>query len=488
MLSSRAHCLLRNALKTTPIVRPFQVRQLYQTSFLFTPLKWRQLPINVPRRFISSRTNHNPLNTLKLPRRTPVAFFASNSTLSPHGLPPLSPPSVGYWLLFSSALVFSVIVVGGVTRLTESGLSITEWKPITGIIPPITQAQWEEEFEKYKATPEYKLLNHRMTLPEFKKIYHMEHGHRVLGRVIGIVFFLPFLYFLKSKSLGPKLPYRLGFLASLIGFQGFLGWYMVKSGLEDSFMDTPGAIPRVSQYRLAAHLGAAIVLYAGMLRIGYSVLRDWKFVKKDTWNGVSGDGWQKILNNSRLQRFTKVGWLLTGLVLVTALSGAFVAGLDAGLVYNEFPTMGGRLVPPTDELYSTNYTQNLDKSDIWRNIFENPTTVQFNHRVLAITTYLSTAAFYVSGLSLAKAGILPPITRTLVTAAFAAANVQVALGISTLLYLVPIPLAAAHQAGSIALLTAMIAVVTSLRQPGLAARLWRNFYRVSGKASKSAST
>ncbi|KAH9907128.1 cytochrome oxidase assembly protein-domain-containing protein [Fomitopsis serialis] len=314
--------------------------------------------------------------------------------------PVLSPPPVAGWLIFSSVLVFAVIVVGGVTRLTESGLSITEWRPITGVLPPLSQAEWEVEFTKYKATPEFKLLNHSITLDEFKNIFYMEWGHRILGRA--------------------------------------LGWYMVKSGLEDSLMDTPGAVPRVSQYRLAAHLGTAF--------------------------------------NSHVKRFARCSKLLTGLVFLTALSGkrGFCAGLDAGLLYNEFPLMGGRIAPPADELFSTAYAKSPDGSDLWwRNIFENPTTVQFNHRCLAITTYTATTALYALSRSSAYKAILPPLVKRMMVSAFAMANVQVLLGISTLLYLVPVPLAAAHQAGSVLLLTTMVQLLVSLRKPGAAARAWR---------------
>lgn len=159
-------------------------------------------------------------------------------------------------------------------------------------------------------------------LSEFKRIYYWEYGHRVLGRIIGVAFVLPYVYFLSSKSLTRALPFKLGVLAGLIGFQGILGWYMVKSGLEESLMDTPGAVPRVSQYRLAAHLGTAILLYAGMFGIGVSVLRDWTFAKKDIWNGLSGDAWQKVLGHPTARRFVRAGWILTGLVFMTALSGS----------------------------------------------------------------------------------------------------------------------------------------------------------------------
>ncbi|KAG0699852.1 cytochrome oxidase assembly protein-domain-containing protein [Suillus ampliporus] len=404
-------------------------------------------------------------------------FFSANTfqaAAQTSQLPVIAPPLVGRWLLFSSAMVFAVIVVGGVTRLTESGLSITEWKPITGIIPPMNVDDWNVEFEKYKATPEFKLLNHSITLDEFKNIFYMEWGHRVLGRLIGITFVVPLVYFSLRKKLTKSMPAQLTGMALLIGVQGFLGWYMVKSGLEDSIMDTPGAVPRVSQYRLAAHLGTAVVLYAGMLGTGLAVMKDWKYASGRPWSGSSTMNWQDVLSNFVVKRFSRLSKGLTALVFLTALSGAFVAGLDAGLLYNEFPLMGGRIAPPLDELFSSAYAKNADGSDVWwRNILENPTTVQFDHRVLAMTTYLSTCLLFAYSRRPAVRALLPPLARTSVTAAFAMANVQVLLGLATLLYLVPVPVAAAHQAGSIALLSTMVHLLVSLRRPGLAAQMWR---------------
>ncbi|KAF8592479.1 COX15-CtaA-domain-containing protein [Ramaria rubella] len=458
--------------KNTP---PLQARGLTQSSF-FPAVRF---PLHAPRRHASLWTpRRTPTEVLKSSLRSP-GYFSSNSASLSHALPPLSPPSVGYWLLCSSALVFGIVVVGGVTRLTESGLSITEWKPVSGIFPPISPSDWAVEFEKYRVTPEFKLLNHQITIEEFKRIFYMEYSHRILGRLIGVAFVLPYVYFLASKRLTPTLPTKLGALAGLIGLQGFLGWYMVKSGLEESIMDTPGAVPRVSQYRLAAHLGAAVALYAGMLGIGISVLRDWKFAKHGLWNGIHVDQWDKLLKDPQLQRFAGRAWVLVGLVFLTALSGAFVAGLDAGLLYNEFPMMGGRLAPPKEELFSPAYAKRADGADLWwRNMLENPTTVQFDHRLLATTTYFGTTVLFLSSMRPSLRAALPPITRKLIAGAFAAANVQVLLGISTLLYLVPVPLAAAHQAGSVALLTFMIALVTSLRRPHAVARLWRESKRV----------
>ncbi|KAH9843661.1 cytochrome oxidase assembly [Rhodofomes roseus] len=416
------------------------------------------------------------------PRPFDAKFFSSNAAAIPK-LPVLSRPPVAGWLIASSVLVFTVIVVGGVTRLTESGLSITEWRPITGILPPLSQAEWDAEFTKYKATPEFKLLNHSITLDEFKDIFYMEWGHRVLGRLIGITFVGPLAYFILSNRLTATLPKQLLGISLLIGAQGVLGWYMVKSGLEESLMDTPGAVPRVSQYRLAAHLGTAFVVYAGMLGTGMAVLYDWRYGMSGAWAGLKGEAanWNNILQNPAVKRFARYSKLLTGLVFLTALSGAFVAGLDAGLLYNEFPLMGGRIAPPADELFSTAYAKSPDGSDIWwRNIFENPTTVQFNHRCLAITTYTATAALYALSRSSAYKAVLPPLVKRMMVSAFAMANVQVLLGISTLLYLVPVPLAAAHQAGSVLLLTTMVQLLISLRRPGAAARAWRQALLAKG--------
>ncbi|KAG6831887.1 hypothetical protein H0H92_007004 [Tricholoma furcatifolium] len=391
-------------------------------------------------------------------------------------LPVLAPRSVGMWLMMSSTLVFAIVVVGGVTRLTESGLSITEWRPITGVLPPLSEAEWEAEFDKYKKTPEFKMLNSSATLSDFKFIFSMEWGHRLLGRLLGVAFVGPLVYFgLKRKISRAQFAQLLG-LGTLIGAQGALGWYMVQSGLDEALMEQPGAVPRVSQYRLAAHLGMALVLYAGMFTAGLGIIKDWKFSRGAQWSGMVADALKPggVLSNPGVRSFKRQAWALTGLVLLTALSGAFVAGLDAGLLYNEFPLMGGRLAPPTDELFSPEYAKNADKSDLWwRNIFENPTTVQFDHRVLATTTYLSTLLLWASAQRPALRAALPPLTRTAMTAAFAMANVQVLLGISTLLYLVPVPLAAAHQAGSVMLLSAMLHVLITLRRPGHAAQLWR---------------
>ncbi|KAG6897222.1 hypothetical protein C0992_003420 [Termitomyces sp. T32_za158] len=401
--------------------------------------------------------------------------------------PILAPRSVGIWLMVSSTLVFAIVVVGGVTRLTESGLSITEWRPITGVLPPLSDSEWEAEFDKYKKTPEFKMLNSGATLSDFKFIFFMEWSHRLLGRLLGVAFVGPLVYFgIRRKISGAQFA-RLFGLGTLIGAQGALGWYMVQSGLDEALMEEPGAVPRVSQYRLAAHLGMALALYAGMFGTGLGIIKDWKFSRGGQWSGIGAGKATRVLSRPRVRMFKRQAWALTGLVFLTALSGAFVAGLDAGLVYNEFPFMGGRLVPPTDELFSSSYAKSADKLDLWwRNIFENPTTVQFDHRVLATTTYISTLLLWASSCRPALRAVLPPLTRTAMTAAFAMANVQVLLGISTLLYLVPVPLAAAHQAGSVMLLSAMLHVLVTLRSPGQAARIWRQSLAKAKQGSTAA--
>ncbi|CAK5276053.1 unnamed protein product [Mycena citricolor] len=405
-------------------------------------------------------------------QKTSTVTDATIDAATPGTAPP-PPVSVGIWLMVSSVLVLAVVVVGGVTRLTESGLSITEWKPITGVVPPMTQEAWEEEFTKYKATPEFKMLNHSISLEDFKRIFYMEWGHRVLGRLIGLVFVGPLIYFKATKKISTPLALKLGGLGLLIGAQGALGWYMVQSGLEDSIIEN-GAVPRVSHYRLAAHLSMAFALYIGMFSTGMAIIKDTKFVKNGMAGGLSLTSFTEAMKHPITKRFKTLSWAMTGLVLLTVLSGVFVAGLDAGLVYNEWPLMGGRLVPPTDELFSPHYAKNADKSDLWWNVLENPTTVQFNHRMLATTTYTGIALLFAQTFRPAWKQIVPPLAITGVRAAFAMANIQVLLGITTLIHLVPVPLAAAHQAGSLLLLTAMLQLLIALRRPGAAAQAWRN--------------
>lgn len=225
-----------------------------------------------------------------------------------------------------------------------------------------------------------------MTLEDFKTIYFWEWSHRILGRVIGLTFLAPIPYFMLRRKLSPGASARLLGIGTLIGGQGALGWYMVKSGLDAKSVEELGGVPRVSQYRLAAHLGMAFAVYAGCLRMALGVGRDWKLSQ-----GKGLAGWTSVeqtvkgLHAPQVARVRAMVTALTALVFLTAISGAFVAGLDAGLVYNEFPLMGGRIVPPTSELMDAHYSRKTDGTGMWRNFFENPTTVQFDHRVLVST-------------------------------------------------------------------------------------------------------
>ncbi|KAL8860609.1 MAG: hypothetical protein Q9178_002962 [Gyalolechia marmorata] len=367
--------------------------------------------------------------------------------------PELSDKSAAYWLLGSAASVFGIVVFGGLTRLTESGLSITEWRPVTGSLPPRNDQDWTAEFTKYRSSPEFKLLNPHMTLDEFKSIYYMEWGHRIWGRVVGISFLLPAAYFIVRRKVSAPMAAKIVGIAGLIGFQGFLGWWMVKSGLKDDLF-APGSHPRVSQYRLTAHLGTAFLCYTAMLWNGLSILREHKLL-------ADPQAAMKLferLKRPELRFFRASVGALAGLVFCTAMSGGLVAGLDAGLIYNEFPYMGSGLTPPKSELFSDFYSHTPDKSDIWwRNALENPSLVQLDHRILATTTFTSVMALWAyTKFSPTLGTMLPAACKRGMHGVVGFVGLQVALGITTLLYLVPLPLASAHQAGSLALLSSVI--------------------------------
>jgi cytochrome c oxidase assembly protein subunit 15 len=313
-----------------------------------------------------------------------------------------------------------MIVLGGVTRLTGSGLSIVDWRPVTGALPPLNETDWQAEFAKYQRSPQYQKVNAHMDVQEFKGIYWLEYLHRLLGRVIGIVFLVPFLVFAVRgyvhKSDWPK--YLVMFL--LGGLQGLLGWYMVKSGLVDR--------PEDSQYRLTAHLVAALLIYGFMLWVALSLL-------------------QPSHNRTRHVWFSRT-LALAVLVSVTLVSGGFVAGLKAGKVFNTFPKMGDDWIPPGA----------LALAPTWRNFFDNPALVQFDHRVLAMLTFVAVLAFW---LRLPRQQGAEQI-RLAVNILLTLTAVQVALGISTLLMHVPIILAASHQAVAVLLLTAVLYIAHRL--------------------------
>ncbi len=324
---------------------------------------------------------------------------------------------VASWLLLCAAIIFGMILLGGVTRLTNSGLSMVEWKPLVGVIPPLSEQAWLETFEKYQQFPEYQKINMGMDLDGFKSIFWFEYLHRVLGRLIGMAFLLPLLYFAFKGRIRSGLMPKLVFLFFLGGAQGLLGWYMVKSGLVHD--------PHVSQYRLTAHLGLAVVIYAYMLWVAFDLL----------FAGAKGAA-------GRYARFSLV---LVALIFLMILSGGLVAGTNAGFSYNTWPLMGVSFVP--EGLYSA--------SPAWVAAFEDVTTIQFNHRMFAYALVVLVSGFAV----LLWRNVDRQPARLCATLLLLALLLQVALGISTLLLHVPVAVAAAHQGGAIVLLS--VALYTS---------------------------
>lgn len=335
---------------------------------------------------------------------------------------------VAYWLFFCCFMIAVMVLVGGLTRLTESGLSIVEWKPVSGVVPPLTEQAWQEEFSKYRQSPEYIKKNHGMELADFKKIFLWEYSHRLLGRSIGVVFFLPFVYFLVTKRISRIYAGKFLTIFLLGGLQGVIGWYMVKSGLVDR--------PDVSQYRLTLHLGTAFLLYAMVLWTAFSILRPKEVVPQEQ---LALPCW-----------FRNMAIVILVLVMVQVLAGGFVAGLDAGLVYNSFPTMNGHYIP--DGL--------LIMQPWYINFFENVTTVQFTHRMLAIATASVIALFWwLMQRSIPVRSSLNMRERNYIHAMLVILVLQFSLGVATLIYAVPISLASAHQMGALALFT--LAVIVS---------------------------
>ncbi|WP_448952544.1 COX15/CtaA family protein [Labrys neptuniae] len=318
------------------------------------------------------------------------------------------------WLAMVAVLVIAMVVVGGATRLTESGLSITEWKPIKGTIPPLSAQEWAAEFEKYKQIPQYVKMNLGMSLEEFKFIYWWEWSHRLLGRLIGVVFALPFLFFWLRGWLTPKLTLKLVGLLALGGSQGLLGWWMVKSGLADR--------TEVSEYRLAMHLTLACLILTAIAWVASSLSEE-----RDA-GSVPGAA-------------RAIAYLLVPLILVQIFMGGLVAGLRAGLAYNTWPLMDGHFIPTLGNLYIM--------APAWVNHFENTLTVQFQHRMVA---YLIVALALLQAWLAARGGRGPARSRAMLVAA--AALGQAAIGVLTLLLVVPLWAGILHQLGGVLLLTA----------------------------------
>lgn len=321
--------------------------------------------------------------------------------------------AVRLWLYVMAALIFGMVLLGGATRLTESGLSIVEWRPVTGAMPPLSQADWQAEFAKYKTTPQFQNINKDMTLDAFRTIYWWEWAHRNFGRMIGFAFFLPFLFFVWRGWIAPRMRGPLAVVFALGALQGGVGWWMVKSGLADRVS--------VSQYWLAFHMMLASVIFTAVLwagrRLGPPPLRDVP------------------------RRLRATALALVPLVILQIYLGALVAGLGAGLVYNTWPLMEGTFIPPGEHLFFV--------APAWRNFFENDLTVQFVHRMVA---YLIWCVALLHALDAAHAlGARRGAGGALALAA--AVTLQALLGIVTLLYQAPLPLALAHQGVAIVVLT-----------------------------------
>ena len=309
---------------------------------------------------------------------------------------------VAAWLLACAALAFLVVLIGGVTRLTRSGLSIVEWQPLVGALPPLTQADWEALFAKYRETPEFRQVNFSMTLEGFKRIFWWEYIHRLLARLIGVVFLLPYLYFLVRKNLDRPLAWKLGGIFLLGALQGTVGWYMVKSGLVDD--------PKVSPVRLTMHLGLALAIFSAELWLAMQLL-------------------------APKQRFDGFALFLPVIVFLMALSGGMVAGLRAGYAYNTFPLMNGQIVPPEVMLLEP----------WWRNFVYNMATVQLVHRAFFwALAVLVLVAWWRNRESAAGNALLLTFA------------VQASLGIATLLTGVPVGLGSAHQGGAVLVLAAAL--------------------------------
>ncbi len=318
-----------------------------------------------------------------------------------------------------------MVMIGGITRLTESGLSITEWKPVTGFLPPLNEIQWAREFELYQASPEYNKVNIGMNLEEFKSIFWLEFIHRLVGRTVGLVFFLPLIYFWRKKQISSVFAAKLFGIFSLGGLQGVIGWYMVKSGLKD--------IPYVSHYWLAFHLSTAFVIFAMLFFIALG----------------------RQLSNRSLPKSSsiirRISIIVTIAIFIQVILGAFVAGLHAGMVYNTFPLMDGRFIP----------TGLFELTPWYRNLGENVTTVQFEHRIWAFCV----VGLIVYLLFLARKNQISGLPFKFICSLVVMVIIQFSLGVATLLNAVPVPLASIHQMGALVLFALSLCVNCVLCAP-----------------------
>ncbi|XGW07323.1 hypothetical protein V3C99_010485 [Haemonchus contortus] len=333
-------------------------------------------------------------------------------------------------------MCYGAVAIGGLTRLTESGLSMVNWDLFRTMKPPLSQKEWEEEFERYKSYPEYKYKssNEEMTLAQFKFIWNMEYGHRMWGRITGIIFLLPCAYFWARGYFPTTMKRRMAIATALIIAQGAIGWWMVKSGLDPS-NNSESSVPRVSQYRLATHLTMAFLLYSLFLYNGIS-----HFVSPQS----------QLANLPNFRKLRILSHSSKGLVFLTAFMGAFVAGLDAGLVYNSWPKFADSWIPENM----------LSRSPTWKNFFENDVTTQFIHRNLGYLTLLTITATWLVGCRMR----LNRRAKIALHATMAMGYGQVLLGIYTLLYYVPVWLASLHQCGSMTLLAFTLWLTNELRR------------------------
>ena len=344
--------------------------------------------------------------------------------------PDRNPLHIAAWLLIVCALIYLVIAIGGYTRLTGSGLSIVDWDPVSGVVPPLSNDAWVTEFENYQQYPEFKLVNQHMQLDDFKRIYWIEYAHRLVARVVGLVFLVPFVIFGLRGYLSKPLSIRLGAVFVLGALQGLLGWYMVASGLIDN--------PAVSQYRLTAHLALAVVLYSYILwlAVGLIQTRRRRSPSEDT---------------AYFRTTTVI--CLVGVALMQ-LSGGMMAGTHAGYVFNTFPDMNGELIPPMMGALQP----------AWRNLFENVITIQFMHRCAAVATMIAVTALWFGRFRTRRPGLkrLADLIMVIVAAQFC-------FGIFTLLSKVHLPLALAHQFGFVLVLTTLV-IMLRLSWPQTAER------------------
>jgi len=329
---------------------------------------------------------------------------------------------IAIWLLCVCAAIFVMLVIGGATRLTHSGLSMMTWDPLMGWIPPLNEAEWQDSFAHYKKIPEFYELNPDMDLRGYKGIFLLEYVHRVWGRMIVLIFLIPFLYFLITGRIRRSMTPQLVIMFRLGGLQGLMGWYMVSSGFDN---------PHVSQYRLTAHLTAAFIIFGYILWVAMGLI----FEKNDIYDAPP---------------LRRMAWGVTGLIGITVMAGGLVAGLRAGFAYNTFPLMDGRFIPE-------GYTM---LQPFYRNFFENIAAVQFDHRLLAETLLLSVIGLW----WYSRRFSISPRSRLALNLMLAMVVVQVSLGISTLLLVVPTWLGVSHQAGAMLLFTSALLTNHSLRR------------------------